>query len=313
MKNSTAQIVTVTLNPTIDRVLEVPQLRLGSHCQGQLRWREPAGKAFNVSRALAILGIRSTAIGFVGRENLAEFEAAAQAAGFIPRFTPIAKASRENITLIDPVANTETHIRDVGPQITRNDIERLHDRLAGFRGPRHIIVFTGSLAPGLECEDFGKLLDQCIAQHTRVAVDTSGAALKTAAMRKLWLLKPNRQELCELADRSEMDLDTIIEFARFLSQTIEHVVVTLGSQGAIALTAHRVLKSRCVIDVTRVVSTVGCGDTFLAGYLTAADSSTPEQALPAALAAAAASALTPRPAVFTPEAFNRLLPHAEKF
>lgn len=314
MKNSTAQIVTVTLNPTIDRVLEVPGLQIGQHCKGQLRWREPAGKALNVSRALLTLGIRSTAVGLVGRGELAEFETFAKAAGFLSRFTPIAGASRENITLIDPVANTETHIRDVGPHITRNDLERLRDRLAGFRGPQHIVVFTGSLPPGLEPEDFGKLLEQCIGQRTRVAVDTSGAALKVAATHQLWLLKPNRQELCELANRQDMDLNAIGKFARFLSTSIEHVVVTLGPQGAIATTANRSVASRCPIDAARVVSTVGCGDTFLAGYLAMASSSAnPETALATALAAATASAMNPRPAVFTREQFNALLPCVEPF
>ena len=66
MNTDFRSIITVTLNPTIDRIIEVPGFMLGGHQHGRLRIREPAGKAVNVSRALSELGITSSAVGWVG-------------------------------------------------------------------------------------------------------------------------------------------------------------------------------------------------------------------------------------------------------
>ena len=299
---SPQSVITVTLNPTIDRIIEVPGFRVGGHLRGRLRSRLPAGKAFNVSRALAALGVPSTAMGWVGQDAAKAFEEAADRAGLATRFTPIGGPTRENITITDPEGSGETHIRDTGPMVTDDDVRRLSGELATRADENALFVFTGSCAPGLAPDRFGDLLDTCIGAGARVVVDGSGEALRVAAAKPLWMIKPNLQELADLVGRNLQNDHAIVAAARDLSESISIVVVTLGSRGAWCFAGGTELRGRVPLAADRIRSTVGCGDAILAGFL--ADSRSQEgtidSALSAGLAVAAASAMNEKPAVFDP-------------
>src|SRR5690606_34413800 len=145
-----------------DRVLEVPGFHVGGHLPGRMRSRIPSGKAFNVSRALGLLGIGNTAAGWMGREAVQLFETAGRAVGVRSRFTPIDAPARENITILDPKSDVETHIRDAGPALTPADLERLAHELSILSHPNAVVVFAGSTPPGVSAEQFGELVDLCI-------------------------------------------------------------------------------------------------------------------------------------------------------
>lgn len=293
-------IVTITLNPTIDRVLEVPGFRIGGHLPGRMRWRAPSGKAFNVSRALGLLGVNSTAAGWVGRDAIESFETAARAAGVMPRFIPIDAPTRENITILDSKRNVETHIRDCGPDITDADLERLAHELTVLSHPNAVMVFSGSTPPGVSAERFGGLVDLCIEKGARVVVDTSREPLCVAARRRVWMVKPNLQELTELTGRGLRGEKAVVAAARELNARIPVVIVTMGERGACCLAEGRAYYGRAVLPHDRVCSTVGCGDAFLAGFLAdiCSTEGTAESAFRQALAVAAASAMNDRPAMF---------------
>jgi 1-phosphofructokinase len=306
-------IVTVTLNPTIDRIIEVPGFHVGGHDKGRLRSRLPAGKAINVSRAMSALGCSSTATGWVGSDSAAMFELAVKDCGIAARFVPIAGSTRENITIIDPVGQTETHIRDAGPAVTEDDIRRLSAELASIAGPNVVLVFTGSCAPGLSDQQFGALLKSGIDRGARVVVDSSGEPLRVAARLPLWLIKPNLLELGELLGYQVSHETEIVEAGRRLNEHISVVLVTMGEGGAMCFADGRALKGRATVPPDRVRSTVGCGDAMLAGFLAA--TTRPGwligDAFRQALAVSAASAMTDQPAVFHESDASRLSQQTE--
>ena len=297
-------VITLSLNPTIDRILEVPGLRVGDHLQGRLLARQPAGKAVNVSRALVTLWTRSTVVGWVAADTAALLEDFLEDMGVRARLIPIAGQARENITLIDPQAGTETHIRDVGPTVTPPDVSRLVEVLDEVADERCLAVVTGSAPPGLSPDGWAGLVEGLLGRGATVAVDASGELLRRAAERPVWLLKPNLRELGELVGRRVESQEEILEIGRRLNRQIAVVLVTLGSGGAYAFAEGRVWRGRTRLPQTEVRSTVGCGDSFLAGFL--AGCLDPGRPMPSrlqqALAVAAASALTDRPAVFEPDA-----------
>ncbi len=301
-------IVTVTLNPTIDRIIEVPGFHLGGHLKGRLRSRLPAGKAVNVSRAMSSLGCPSTAAGWVGAESLALFDEALRAAGVSTCFTPIAGATRENITIIDPAGQSETHIRDAGPAVTEDEVNHLIERLLELAGPDVLFVFTGSCAPGLSAQRFADIIKACIDRGSRVAVDSSGDPLRAAAKLPLWLIKPNLLELGELLGYQVSHESEVLAAGRRLAERMSVVLITMGQRGALCFAEGRVFKGRASIPEDRLRSTVGCGDTMLAAFLAA--SSRPgwqiEDAFRQALAVSAASAMTDQPAVFEPSEVCRI-------
>lgn len=296
-------ITTITLNPTIDRLMEVPGFHIGGHIQGRMRSRTPSGKSFNVSRALGLLGVSNTAGGWMGRDALELFERAAREAGAVPRFVPIDAPTRENVTILDLQGGTETHIRDAGPEVTAADLQRLRDDLAVIAHPRAVMVFSGSTPPGMSPGQFGEVIDLCISKGAQVVIDTSREPLCEAAGRKIWLIKPNLLELSEVAGRELPDDSAILDAARLLNERIPIVIVTLGERGAYCLADGRVLAGRARVPRDRVRSSIGCGDAFMAGFLAGICSSdaNPELAFRKALAVAAASAMNEQPAIFTRE------------
>jgi 1-phosphofructokinase family hexose kinase len=296
-------IITITLNPTIDRVMEVPGFRIGGHLPGRMRSRTPSGKAFNVSRALGLLGVCSTAAGWMGRDAIDSFEAAARAAGALPRFIPIDAPTRENITILDTKRGVETHIRDAGPVITDDDIEKLVHELSILSHPHAVMVFSGSTPPGVSAEQFGIFVGLCIARGARVAIDTSREPLSVAATRAVWMIKPNLSELMELTGQELTADDDIVAAARQLNARIPVVLVTLGERGACCLAEGQAYYGKALLPHERVRSTVGCGDAFMAGFLAeiCSTNGTPESAFRRALAVAAASAMNEQPAIFNVE------------
>jgi 1-phosphofructokinase len=295
----TQTIITVTLNPTIDRIVEVPGFRPGGHQKGRLRSRLPAGKAINVARALTSLDVSGTATGWVGRDAADEFDRFLTGHGVRPALLPIEGATRENVTVVDPAVPQETHIRETGPAVSDEEIQVLIDHLAAMAGESRLFVFTGSAAPGLPPQRFGELLDLCTRRGTPVVVDAAGEMLRVALERPLMLIKPNLQELSEaLGERLDDDADVIREGYRLAGRG-GMLIVTLGSRGAYGFAGEQAWFGSCPVTDEQVRSTVGCGDALLAGFLAAGTrTSALEDALADALAVAAASAMTDEPATF---------------
>lgn len=308
MPPESRSIVTVTLNPTIDRILEVPGFMIGAHLQGRLRMREPAGKAINVSRALAELGIKSTAIGWVGMNAFDLFHEAMRRAGVKACFLPITGATRENITIIDPTGPTETHLRDAGPRVDHADVRRLMDLLGNVVTGESLVIFTGSLPPGLGMDSWNSLLRSCIDRGARVVVDTAGEPLKTAVDNPLWMIKPNEFELGELLDAAFAQEQDLLRAGRELAARFPYVIVTLGRKGAYCFAEGRVLHAEAALRSDQVRSTVGCGDAMLAGFLSGlmSDQGDLESALREGVAISAAAALTEEPARFERPAIDQI-------
>lgn len=309
--NTWRKIITVGLNPAIDRVIEVERFALGAHQTGRLVRRTGAGKSVNVARALATLGVPCVVTGFLGRENRRDFSGVLDHPLLTNAFLELPGATRENITLVDPVAGQETHIRDQGLAVDQEGLARLKDKLAELAGPDDVVVFTGSLPPGVSAADFARLLDACARLGARVAVDTSGRALRALVARELWLLKPNAAELSELFDRPLPDLEMLLSAASELARHVQIVLLSRGSEGAYLVTADRVLRGRLTIPIQRR-NVVGCGDALLAGFLAAAwHGADPRTALVDAVACASASGVTFSPAEFNPQTFQELKANVE--
>lgn len=263
----TSLVITVSLNPAIDRIVEVPHFAVGEHQRGRLISRTPAGKAVNVSNALAALGVRNIATGFLGEQEVELFEASLDSTLVQPQFLPVPLGTRENITLVDPVAHIETHIRDAGFVIREADRIRLGKKLGLMCRENCIVVFSGSVPDGISPEQFGDLLEICTSAEARVVVDTSGPALGAASKLPLWLMKPNVAELGEIVGRPLVSEADILAAGRSLAERVKTVIVSRGEEGGFCFVSGSVLRGHVRVDPVRVRNTVGCGDCLLAGYI----------------------------------------------
>lgn len=287
-------IVTVTLNPALDKTLHVPNFAVGQHARARLVDLIPAGKGINVGRGLSRLGSRSTACGLVGRGELEAYGRVLEQEGVDCALTPIEGITRTNTTILDTECGTTTHLREEGFTVRDNDLcqltDALRNRLESADRPVRV-VFAGSLPPGVGAEDFVQLLKHCRAAGARVIVDTSGSALRQAVdSSTVDTVKPNLTELGQCLGR-EVGQEDCLGAARELLGRVDTVLLTLGERGAWLAVEEAQIGARCRLEPGEVENTVGCGDAFLAGWLDAVDQGrSPREALRWAVCAGAASA-----------------------
>jgi 1-phosphofructokinase len=296
MTTQAKRIIAVAMNPAIDRVLEVPRLTLGAHQVARLLTCYPGGKAVNVAKGLSLLGVPCVLAGFVGRHEHEYFARDAATYRIRMEMLPVAGSTRQNVTLVDPVAHSETHLRDEGFTVSASELDSLHHRLAGLAGPDAVLVFSGSLPPGCAPETFQDLLAICRGTGVQLAIDVSGPALATAVSAGCWLIKPNQQELEELIGHNVHTTQELIAAGLGLAGRIELVLVSCGAAGAYLFARNGAHHGRCEVAPDQIINTVGCGDALLAGFLAGLHRQLDHaESLRLAVAAAAAAAVSLTP------------------
>lgn len=307
----TAPVVTITLNPAFDLILQVENFQLGKHQLAQLLESLPAGKGLNVSRTLSTLGLSSIITGFIGRDNRLQFRQALGDYMITGQLFTVPGRTRQNITIIDPINQTDTHIRQRGLEVTKRDLRKLGKKLSLLADNNRLFVFAGSLPPGATAKDLARLIRICRQGGARVAVDTSGQPLKAAVDEGLWLIKPNRQEFAQLTEQADQTTEQIIISARKLTDRVENILISLGKHGALLVNRQAALKAALdTKESTPAVNTVGSGDSllgaFLAGVLQGLDL---PDCLAKAVAVSTAACRTPIPASFDPQTARQI--HAQ--
>lgn len=263
---SNPDIVTVTLNPAIDETVFIDQLQPGAVNRAHRNHRQAGGKGVNISSMLAQYGIATTATGFLGNQNPQLFEKLFRETGVCDAFIRIDGETRTGIKIISESIRETTDINLPGAAPTVVDLLALEEILAGLAAPNRWFVLAGSLPTGVSLTYFEGLLRQLKLRGALVAVDTFGEALKSAIACGVDLIKPNNHELAEILDLDAADLPSLAIAARELqSEKVSHVIVSLGRNGAffVGPQGFRQVQPPPV----QVVSTVGAGDSTLAGYL----------------------------------------------
>ncbi len=268
-------IVTVTTNPSLDRTVTLAEaLRVGE-VQGALGAREDAGgKGINVARVIAAAGRPTVAV--LPLDETDPFATALRGARVPVRTVPVHGAARANLTIVDPGGVT-TKLNLPGAAMPAADMAALTEAVVETAGGADWLVLAGSLAPGLPDDYYVRLADAVRgrwgADAPAIAVDTSGPALHAVVSHGVVdLIKPNEDELAELAgvtlDPGEPLSDAVWQVARSLVPSrVGAAFVTLGGHGAVLVTADGAWHG--TPPPIQVRSTVGAGDSSLAGFLLA--------------------------------------------
>ncbi len=260
-----ARVLTVTLNPALDLTVQLPSLRLGEVNRSESLQVHAAGKGLNVAQVLADLGHQLTVTGFLGESNPQAFEQLFAARGFTDEFVRVAGETRSNLKL----AETDGRVTDIngpGLAVTEAQCDELLARLQRLAPAHDLVVVAGSLPRGIDSQWFVQLLNSLKALGVRVALDTSGVALRDGLATRPWLIKPNEEELAEARGVDLSGSSALLAEARRLQgEGIEHVVISQGADGVSWFTADEALHAQP--PKVQVVSTVGAGDSLLAGML----------------------------------------------
>ncbi|MCQ4254357.1 1-phosphofructokinase [Stutzerimonas stutzeri] len=260
-----ARVLTVTLNPALDLTVQLPFLRLGEVNRSESLQVHAAGKGLNVAQVLADLGHQLTVTGFLGESNPQAFEQLFAARGFTDEFVRVAGETRSNLKL----AETDGRVTDIngpGLAVTEAQCDELLARLQRLAPAHDLVVVAGSLPRGIDSQWFVQLLNSLKALGVRVALDTSGVALRDGLATRPWLIKPNEEELAEARGVDLTGSSALLAEARRLQgEGIEHVVVSQGADGVSWFSPGAALHAQP--PKVQVISTVGAGDSLLAGML----------------------------------------------
>lgn len=260
-----AKILTLTLNPALDVTVSLDALRIGAVNRASAQHSHAAGKGLNVAQVLADLGHSLTVSGFLGVDNLGPFEGLMQRRGFVDGFIRVPGETRSNIKLVENGGQV-TDLNGPGPDVDEAARQALLDRLDQLAPGHDAVVVAGSLPRGVSPEWLQALVTRLKGMGLKVAFDSSGAALEAGLRAVPWLVKPNTEELGEVVGRPLHGFAEQREAAQALiDRGVEHVVVSQGEQG-VNWFSHGAVLNALPPQVT-VASTVGAGDSLLAGMV----------------------------------------------
>jgi 1-phosphofructokinase/tagatose 6-phosphate kinase len=302
-------IVTVTLNAAMDRTLLVPNFNLGHRHRASQAVASAGGKGVNVARALRGLGVPVVATGFVGGRTGTQIGDDLMNEGILNDFVRIEGESRTSTAVLDPIADQYTEINEWGPEVTAEELDRLREKLEYLTQGAEFVVFAGSLPRKVEPDFYADLIRDLGRRQVLVVLDTEGEPLRLGVEAEPHLVAPNVLEAEALVGHEFNDeADVAVGLEEIAERGARNVLIT-HEGGCFALvrdggTAHRL---RGVAPKLEAVSTIGAGDTLLAGFLAAClAGKSADDALRSAVATGAASVLEPGPGRFDPKAIGNV-------
>ena len=258
-------IVTVTMNPAIDKTVDVETFVHGGLNRVKHIIMDAGGKGINVSKTIKALGGDSIATGFLGGNNgnaivnmLASDEINAE-------FVAVDGETRIN-TKIAEADGTVTEINEAGPEIAEEAQKKLEEQLLNYAKEGTWFVLSGSVPAGVPKSIYGDIIRKVHEKGAKVFLDADGELFTQSLAAKPDIIKPNRVELEKYigADHSLTEEELLNVGNGLLEQGIGTVIISLGHEGALFLTKEQSLK--CPAISIEVHSTVGAGDALVAAF-----------------------------------------------
>ena len=265
-------IITVTLNPTLDKTLSVPVLQPGEVHRARFLRQDIGGKGINVSRALAALGVASIPIGFLGGATGRAMRDGLVAAGYGARFVEVPGETRQNLTLLDESTGVYTKINEPGPTVGPEHLAALRALVDELAAPGDLWALCGSLPPGAPADFYADLVTAIQARGARAILDTSEEALRLGLAARPAGIKPNSEEAAQaLGQTVSSDEEHVIAVRRLCdllapaTPPAPVVCLTRGARGLLLAAGGELVMAEPPPVAAR--SPVGAGDATLAGLL----------------------------------------------
>lgn len=258
-------VLTITLNPCIDKSTAVPELQPAAKLRCEALTYEPGGGGINVSKALKRLGTASTAIFPAGGHNGNMLCSLLEEEGIIYKRISTPSETRENWVVLETGTGSQYRFTFPGLEMPVATTEEIIPELGKYKPS--FVVISGSLPQGMPATSIAAIAAWANRQGAKTIIDTSGAALQALNNAGAFLLKPNVGELCSLLNIDKLENDEVPVAARqLISQNYaSHIAVSMGAAGAWLITASTAYF--CTAPLVKVNSTVGAGDSMVAGMV----------------------------------------------
>ncbi|WP_050910451.1 1-phosphofructokinase [Vibrio campbellii] len=259
----TNKVVTITLNPALDLTGSLDSIKVGSVSLVEKSNLHAAGKGVNVAKVLSDLGADVTVTGFLGKDNPELFHQLFSDIKVKNEFVEVEGATRINVKLVEADGQV-SDINFPGVQVTAEEIARFEETLFRLAETHDYFVLAGSLPGGVTAEQCAAWIEKLHQQGKKVLFDSSKAALRAGIDAYPWLIKPNDEELSDFVGEHLTTPGQCQAAAQTLSDKgIENIVVSMGADGVMWLNQGEWLRAQP--PRMNVVSTVGAGDTLVAG------------------------------------------------
>lgn len=261
--NNLQMILTITLNPCIDKSTKLDKLQPESKLRCTDVLNEPGGGGINVSKALKKLGTLSVALFPAGGHNGHMLCSLLEEEGIQFHSVDTKIETRENWIVLEESANNQYRFTFPGRAVMEETIQPLLDQIRSFNPT--FVVASGSMPPGLPDYFYGLIVKNAASVGAKCIMDTSGAALQALKGKQVFMIKPNISELSKMLNLEQLEKKDIADAAQqaVLDGYAEMIVVSMGADGAWLVTKDE--KHFAAAPSAKKRSTVGAGDSMVAG------------------------------------------------
>lgn len=257
-------IYTVTFNPSLDYIIGLEKFEEGTVNRSSWEQIFPGGKGINVSMVLHNLGIKSTALGFVGGFTGEEIQKSLIGFGCKTDFIHLETGkSRINVKI---KADIESEINGQGPEISKAALDKLFIQLEEMK-TGDILVLAGSIPTTLSEDMYEVIMRRLQEKNIKIIVDASGELLLKVIKYKPFLIKPNNHELGEIFDTEIKDKGTVIHYGKKLQEMgAKNVLISMAGDGAVLIGEDNKIREM-EAPKGKVKNSVGAGDSMVAGFI----------------------------------------------
>lgn len=258
-------IYTITLNPSIDYVITLNDLR--KNCVNIVNTNNiyVGGKGINVSKVLKEHGIKSTTLGFISGFT-GDFIKSVLGNDFIKTEFVNVKNNFSRINIKMKVQEEETEINGLGPKISEDDINELYKKINNISSG-DILIIAGSIPKTLGDNFYEKIIERLKDKNIKIIVDARNKLLLNVLKYKPFLIKPNHHEISEIFNMTKPDKTTLIDCGKKLQEMgARNVLISMGSEGAVLISEEdEIYTSNTPNGVLK--NSVGSGDSMVAGFI----------------------------------------------
>lgn len=285
-------IITVTLNPAIDKTIEIDKFKIGSVNRIVSTRIDAGGKGINVSKVIKELQHKSLVLGFLGGNSGNQIKDYLDDLNINNEFLSVKGETRTNLKIFDKINNTHTDINENGPSLVRKDITNIKEKIMEHCTEKSLVILSGSVPSGTSSAVYGEIIKEIKNKGGKVILDAEGDLLLQGIKAGPYMVKPNIDELEKAFGMNIDNEDKVIKIAKkILEYGVKYVVISLGSEGAIFISREKVAKVNGL--KVEVKSTVGAGDSMVAAMAVAVESNYSfEEAIKLACATSTANVMT---------------------
>jgi 6-phosphofructokinase 2 len=257
-------IYTVTLNPALDRVIDIDELIYDEVNQILEEKRLVSGKAIDVTRVIRELGGHSSLLGLVGGYNGLEIEGRLISEGIVCDLGRLSGETRTNIIIHQRRKKLQTLFSASEPEVTPVELSDFYSKLCDIPRDSYVVI-SGNVPPGISENFYAQVITTLVRKNVRIILDSDGEALRRGVKAKPFLIKPNIHEFGRLIKKNVRDIDEIIENMVPYLAFVQHIVVSMGARGAVAVSEDG--RYHVVPPKVNVKSSIGAGDALVGGLV----------------------------------------------